>query len=82
MTGNGTGDWAMVDEGWGREAVDFATLSEPANCREYVAMQHLLGLDSGDRLLDVACGAGLRLSLPGCGAHSAPALMRPPGWWP
>jgi hypothetical protein len=21
--------WGMVDEGWGRKAVDFATLSEP-----------------------------------------------------
>jgi len=65
VTGNGTGDWTMVDEGWGRAAVDFATLSEPANCREYVAMQHLLGLDRGDRLLDVACGAGLALELAG-----------------
>jgi hypothetical protein len=31
VTGNGTGDWTMVDEGWGREPVGFATLSEPAN---------------------------------------------------
>jgi hypothetical protein len=29
-----------VDEGWGRKAVDFATLSEPGNCREYVAVHH------------------------------------------
>jgi hypothetical protein len=29
--------WSTVDEGWGRKAVDFATLSEPANCREYAA---------------------------------------------
>jgi cyclopropane fatty-acyl-phospholipid synthase-like methyltransferase len=48
-----------VDEGWGRKAVDFATLSEPANCREYVALHHMLGVDNGDRLFDVACGAGL-----------------------
>jgi hypothetical protein len=36
MTTSGTGfpQWATVDEGWGRKAVDFATLSEPANCRE------------------------------------------------
>ena len=27
--------WRIVDEGWGRRAADFATLSEPANCREY-----------------------------------------------
>ena len=71
MTGNDTGDWTMVDEGWGRHVVNFATLSEPANCREYVAMQHLLGLDSGDRLLDVACGAGLALELAGLRGESA-----------
>jgi SAM-dependent methyltransferase len=56
-------DWTLVDEGWGRRAVDFATLSEPANCREYVAMHHRLGIDAGDRLLDVACGAGLAIEL-------------------
>jgi SAM-dependent methyltransferase len=55
--------WAMVDEGWGRRAVDFATLSEPGNCREYIAIQHRLGISQGDRLLDVACGAGLALEL-------------------
>lgn len=52
-----------VDEGWGRRAVDFSTLSEPANCREYVAMHHLLAVDEGDRLLDVACGSGLAIEL-------------------
>src|SRR4051812_9568087 len=56
-------DWTIVDEGWGRKAVDFATLSEPANCREYVALHHRLGVDAGDRLLDIACGAGLALEL-------------------
>ena len=55
--------WAMVDEGWGRKAVDFATLSEPGNCREYVAVHHRLGVDAGDRLLDVACGSGLAIEL-------------------
>jgi SAM-dependent methyltransferase len=55
--------WAMVDEGWGRKAVDFSTLSEPGNCREYVAMHHRLGVDDGDRLLDVACGSGLAIEL-------------------
>ncbi len=56
-------DWTIVDEGWGRRAADFATLSEPANCREYVALHHHLSVDSGDRLLDIACGAGLSLEL-------------------
>ena len=37
-------DWRVVDEGWGGRAVDFATLSEPANCREYVAMHQRLGV--------------------------------------
>ena len=32
-----TQDWTVVDEGWGRRAVDFATLGEPANCREALA---------------------------------------------
>jgi SAM-dependent methyltransferase len=55
--------WTMVDEGWGREAADFSTLSELSNCREYVALHHLLGVDAGDRLLDVACGSGLAIEL-------------------
>ncbi len=59
----GKPDWTVVDEGWGRKAVDFATLSETANCREYVALHHLLGVGRGDRLLDVACGAGLAIEL-------------------
>jgi SAM-dependent methyltransferase len=53
----------MVDEGWGRKAVEFATLSEPSNCREYVTMHHRLGVGAGDELLDVACGAGLAIEL-------------------
>src|ERR1700729_792669 len=65
MTRPGTDSppWLMVDEGWGRKAVDFATLSEPGNCREYVAVHHRLGVDAGDRLLDVACGSGLAIAL-------------------
>ncbi len=55
--------WKAVDEGWGRKAVEFATLSEPTNCREYVTLHHRLGVRAGDRLLDIACGAGLALEL-------------------
>ena len=55
--------WRRVDEGWGRKAVEFAALCEPTNCREYVALHHRLGVDTGDRLLDVACGAGLAVEL-------------------
>ena len=55
--------WEKVDEGWGRKAVDFSALSEPSNSREYVALHHRLGVDAGDRLLDVACGSGLAIEL-------------------
>jgi SAM-dependent methyltransferase len=67
MTTPGTGvpQWETVDEGWGRRAADFATLSELGNCREYVTVHHRLGVDAGDRLLDVACGSGLALELAG-----------------
>jgi SAM-dependent methyltransferase len=65
MTSPGTDflQWVQVDEGWGRKAVDFATLAEPGNCREYVALHHRLGVGAGDRLLDVACGSGLAIEL-------------------
>ncbi len=55
--------WRQVDEGWGRQAATFASLSEPGNCREYLALHHELAVDTGDRLLDVACGAGLAVEL-------------------
>ncbi len=76
-----TQDWRQVDEGWGRHAVDFATLSEPGNCREYAALQHALGIDAGDRVLDLACGAGLALELAGirgarcAGIDASPRLV-------
>ena len=56
-------DWTTVDQGWGHAAVDFATLSEPGNCREYVTVHHRLGIDDGHRVLDVACGSGLAIEL-------------------
>lgn len=55
--------WEMVDEGWGRKAVDFATIAEPSNCREYVFTHQRLGVQSGMRVLDVACGSGLAIEL-------------------
>jgi SAM-dependent methyltransferase len=63
MPSTKTPQWATVDEGWGRNVVDFATLWEPGNCREYLAVHHRLGVDAGDRLLDVACGSGLAIEL-------------------
>ncbi|HEY0816340.1 MAG TPA: class I SAM-dependent methyltransferase [Pseudonocardia sp.] len=76
-----TQGWRIVDEGWGRAAADFATLCEPANCREYVAMHHLLEVADGDRLLDVACGSGLAIELAGlrgaacAGIDASPRLV-------
>lgn len=55
--------WQGVDEGWGHAAAEFAALSEPSNCREYVAVHVHLGVSPGDRLLDVACGSGLAVEL-------------------
>jgi SAM-dependent methyltransferase len=79
--GTGTPQWTLVDEGWGRKAADFAALSEPGNCREYVAMHHRLGVNAGDRLLDVACGSGLAIELArlrgatGSGLDASPRLV-------
>jgi SAM-dependent methyltransferase len=62
-SGAGTPQWKTVDEGWGRKAVDFATLSEPSNCREYVFVHHQLEIGASDRVLDVACGSGFAIEL-------------------
>nr|NIR42187.1 class I SAM-dependent methyltransferase [Actinomycetota bacterium]NIS37362.1 class I SAM-dependent methyltransferase [Actinomycetota bacterium]NIT99235.1 class I SAM-dependent methyltransferase [Actinomycetota bacterium]NIU22838.1 class I SAM-dependent methyltransferase [Actinomycetota bacterium]NIU71794.1 class I SAM-dependent methyltransferase [Actinomycetota bacterium] len=73
--------WQTVDEGWGRRAVDFATLTEPANCREYVAVHQRLGIGPDHRVLDVACGSGLALELAGirgstcAGIDASPRLV-------
>jgi SAM-dependent methyltransferase len=73
--------WEMVDEGWGRKATDFATLAEPSSCRECVAIHHRLGIDVGDRVLDMACGSGLALELAGirgaicAGIDASPRLV-------
>ena len=73
--------WAMVDEGWGRLAVDFATLFEPNNCREYVAMHHHLVVGPRVRVLDMACGSGFALELAGvigaecAGIDASPRLV-------
>lgn len=56
-------DWTAVDRGWGHAVQDFSTLSEPANCREYVALHQRLHVQAGDRVLDVACGSGLAVEL-------------------
>jgi SAM-dependent methyltransferase len=73
--------WELADEGWGRKAADFATLAEPANCREYVAIHHRLAVGRGDRLIDIACGSGLAVELAGvrgadcAGIDASPRLV-------
>ena len=82
--GTDSSSWALVDEGWGRKAVDFSTLSEPSNCRECVALHHKLGVDAGDRLLDVACGSGPADEWLGSAVLPAPVSTPRPDWsrWP
>lgn len=73
--------WEMVDEGWGRKAVEMATLAEPSNVREYVFMHQRLGIGDGDHILDVACGSGLAIELArmrgatACGLDAAKRLI-------
>lgn len=55
--------WEMVDEGWGRKASEFATLSEPSAGREYTAIHQAVDVGPGVRLLDMACGAGYSIEL-------------------
>ncbi len=71
--------WRTVDEGWGRRAPEFATLSEPSNVREYVTIQHRLGITDGDRVLDLACGSGLALELATCAERPSEGSTLPPG---
>ena len=75
--------WEMVDEGWGRKAVDFATMAEPTSCREYVfvhtAPRHR---DRSDRVLDVACGSGLAIELARMRGVRLRGSTRRRGWWP
>lgn len=73
--------WEMVDEGWGRRAVEFSTLSEPAACREYVTVHQRVDVGDGDRVLDMACGSGLAIELArlrgavGAGIDASPRLV-------
>ena len=76
--------WRQVDEGWGRRAADFASLSEPANVREYVTMHHRLGVDAGElgsghhatALYEVTLADGVE---PGATIGRASVLWKPAG---
>ena len=41
------------------------TLSEPGNCREYVALHQHLEVGAGDEMLDVASGSGAEIQVVG-----------------
>ena len=69
-------DWTVVDQGWGRRAVDFATLSELANCREYVALHHKLGVDAVSASSTWPAGADWPSSWRICAAPTVPESMR------
>jgi hypothetical protein len=61
--GEAQAGWAGVDEGWGHDAPDVTSLSEPSKRRADVARHHHLGISAGERLLDVAGGSGLAVEL-------------------
>ena len=58
-------DWTVVDEGWGRKAVDFATLSELAktHARILTVEDHALMGGFGSALAEAAIDAGLALPI-------------------
>jgi SAM-dependent methyltransferase len=56
---------------WGAESEDWAELQEPTGIPLYEATFDAIGLNSGTRLLDVGCGAGLALQL----AHKRGAVV-------
>ena len=64
--------WTLVDEGWGRKAVDFATLSEPGNCQEYVVVHHRLRVDAGTGCSTWLAGPGSPSNWLACAALPAP----------
>src|SRR5437763_848349 len=53
----------MVDAGWGRRAVEFSTLWEPAQWREVLPMRRRVARREGDRPLDVAEGFAICLTV-------------------
>lgn len=56
-------DWQKAGRAWGARSVDWAYLFEPyARPANEVLFDHL-GVGSGLRLLDIACGSGLALQL-------------------
>lgn len=53
--------WEAAGQAWGRQAWDWALLSEPIAANSFDLLQQLTGVGHGVRMLDVACGSGLAL---------------------
>lgn len=51
--------WEQAGAAWGRRATDWATLMEPFGLAAYEPVLDAVGVGTGTRLLDVACGSGL-----------------------
>lgn len=60
-----TMDWEAAGRAWGARACDWAYLFEPYARPANELLFDRLGLDGGDRLLDIACGSGLAAQLAG-----------------
>ena len=53
--------WKQAGDAWGARAADWAFYQEPFHANSYDAVHQALGVATGVRLLDVACGSGLAL---------------------
>ena len=60
-TAQGTHDWQKAGDAWGHSASDWACLYEHYAMEVIMAVFPRVGVTSGSKLLDVACGSGLAL---------------------
>lgn len=58
-TVGGATAWEQAGADWGHRAGDWATLMEPYGVAVYEPLLNAVGVGTGTRLLDVACGSGL-----------------------
>ena len=56
-------DWEKAGRRWGARATEWAYLAEPYTLPAYELVFDQLGVNAGDRLLDIACGSGLAASM-------------------
>ena len=58
-------DWKEAGRGWGARATEWAYLAEPYAIPAYELVFDRLRVNTGNRLLDIACGSGLASSIAG-----------------